>query len=119
MVSGVGMHMTHHTYAVYSGTPRALELPDEAAARREVDAAPRRKIRANATGTARLSAYSVVHGREGPAFALAICDLPEGDRCYARSENADLMRDMQEHEWSGREVSLVPGAQGVNLIDTC
>ena len=30
MVSGVGMHMTHHTYAVYSGTPGELSLPDEA-----------------------------------------------------------------------------------------
>ncbi|MBW2696992.1 MAG: acetyl-CoA synthetase [Deltaproteobacteria bacterium] len=117
MVSGVGMHMTHHTYAVYSATPGPLLMPDEAAARRQVDAAPRREIRVSATGSARIVTYSVVHGREGRRFALAVCDLPEGERCYARSENADLMRDMEAREWVGRDVTLVEGEGGVNLIE--
>ena len=116
MVSGVGMHMTHHTYAVYSGTPGELSLPDEAAAQKEVAEAPVRAIRATATGRARIAAYSVVHDREGPSFGEAVCDLPGGDRCYARTESTDRMREMEEHEWVGRDVTLEPGSNGVNMI---
>jgi acetyl-CoA C-acetyltransferase len=117
MVSGVGMHMTHHTYAVYSATPGALQPPDEAGARKQVEAVPRRTIRPSAKGTARIAAYSVVHGREGPRFGVAVCDLPEGDRCYARTEHDASMRDMEASEWVGREVKLSTTDGGVNRID--
>jgi acetyl-CoA C-acetyltransferase len=116
MVSGVGMHMTNHVFAVYSATPGAVSVPDEEAAQVRVDAVERCAIRNTATGVATIAAYSVVHDREGAAWGLAICDLPGGDRCYARVEDASLMQAMEQEEWVGRKVALVDGGKGVNLV---
>ncbi len=116
MTTGVGMHMTNHSFAVYSGEPGALLPPEEKKVQAEIDGAGRRKIRDHATGAARVAAYSVVHGREGRRFATAICDLPGGDRCYARSESPDLMSAMESREFVGESVELVEGEKGVNRI---
>ncbi len=117
MVSGVGMHMTNHVFAVYSAEPGVVVLPDEGAVQARVDASPRREIRNTATGAASVAAYSVVHDRKGPAWGLAVCDLPEGDRCYARVEDRDLLKEMEETEWVGRDVKLVDAGGGVNRIE--
>jgi acetyl-CoA C-acetyltransferase len=116
MVSGVGMHMTNHVFGIYSATPGRVDPPDEAAVQARVQAAPRRTIRNTATGPAVVRTYSVVHSREGPVWGLAVCDLPEGERCYARVEDAGLMASMEESEWVGRQVALEDAGKGVNLI---
>ncbi|MFQ5417276.1 MAG: hypothetical protein ACE5FL_09545, partial [Myxococcota bacterium] len=82
------------------------------------DAAGRLPIRDTATGSARVAAYSVVHPREGPAWGLAVCDLPGALRCYARVDDPGLVRAMEESEWVGRDVKLVDAGKGVNLIDS-
>ncbi len=117
MVSGVGMHMTNHVFALYSAEPAAVAPPDEAAVQARLEAAPRRAIRNTATGAARVAAYSVVHSREGPEWGLAVCDLPVGDRCYARVDDLQLMEQMEETEWVGRDVKLVDAGNGVNRIE--
>jgi acetyl-CoA C-acetyltransferase len=117
MVSGVGMHMTNHVYAVYSATPGAVTLPDEAAAQARVDALPKRAIANTAAGPASVAAYSVVHDREGPAYGLLVCDLPGGQRCYARTDDPVAMQSLQDEEWVGRKIVLVDGAGGVNRLE--
>lgn len=120
LVSGVGMHMTYHVFALYSARPAEsgeLQPPDQLAVQARVDAAPRRSIRNTATGSARVAAYSVVHDRAGPEWGLAICDLPEGDRCYARLDDLQRMQDAKETEWVGRHVTLVDAGNGVNRIE--
>jgi acetyl-CoA C-acetyltransferase len=117
MVSGVGMHMTNHVYAVYSATPGAVTLPDEAAAQARVDALPKRAIANTAAGPASVAAYSVVHDREGPAYGLLVCDLPGGQRCYARTDDPVAMRSLQDEEWVGRKIVLVDAAGGVNRLE--
>jgi acetyl-CoA C-acetyltransferase len=117
MVSGVGMHMTNHVFAIYSATPGPMAPPDEAAAQARVEAAGRRSIRDTATGSARVAAYSVVHDRDGPAWGLAVCDLPGHERCYARVDDPGLMRAMEESEWVGCDVKLVDAGKGVNRIE--
>jgi len=114
MVSGVGMHMTNHVFGVYSGTPGTVEPPDEAGVRQHLAQEPRRSIRKTATGRATLATYSVVHERQGPIWGLAVCDLPEGDRCYARIEEPEMLEAMEKTEWVGRELRLRPGPPGVN-----
>ncbi|MEO2166787.1 MAG: acetyl-CoA synthetase [bacterium] len=116
MVSGVGMHMTNHVFAVYSAEPGRVEPPDQNAVQMRVDAVPRRAIRNTATGPARVAAYSVVHSREGPERGLVVCDLPEGDRCYARVDGLQLMRNMEETEWVGRDVELLEDGEGINRV---
>ncbi|MCB1014087.1 MAG: hypothetical protein KDB10_03070 [Acidimicrobiales bacterium] len=114
LVSGVGMHMTKHAFGVYSTTPAPLEWPDVPGVRARVEATPVRAIRDEAEGAGTVAAYTVAHGRDGAAeWGLALVDLPEGDRCYARVDDAALLAEMEATEWVGAGVDLV-SADGVN-----
>lgn len=118
MVSGVGMHMTKHTWAVYGGEVggTAPQPPDEAAVQAGLDATAPREITDVAAGPARVAAYSVVHGRDGGAqWGLAVVDLPDGTRAYGRCEDEDLLARWEAEEWVGRDVELRPDGQ-VNRI---
>jgi acetyl-CoA C-acetyltransferase len=117
MVSGVGMHMTNHVYGVYSATPGDVAPPNAAAVQARVDATPRRSIRDTATGPAQVAAYSVLHSRRGPESGLAVCDLPDGSRTYARVEGEERLREMESAEWVGRSVVLRDGGDSVNLVE--
>jgi acetyl-CoA C-acetyltransferase len=100
LVSGVGMHMQKHVFATYSTTPGAV-LPREPRAR--IPAAKR--ITNTYTGPATIAAYSVVHGRDSSAESgVAICDLPDDSRCYARF--ADNLEAAEAEEWVGRRVDI-------------
>src|SRR5205807_85262 len=69
MVSGVGMHMTKHVYAVYSSEPPAQQLQpvDGAALQAGLDALPQKAIIDSYTGRATIATYTVAHGRGGDA----------------------------------------------------
>lgn len=117
LVSGVGMHLTKHVYAVYSSEPGAVKPPDEDALQQRLDERPRRPIVDHATGPATVVAYSVVHARSGEAsWGLAVCDLPAGGRCYARTADAALLSAWEAQEWVGRCVQLEPGEGGTNVV---
>src|SRR5439155_20063495 len=61
MVSGVGMHMTKHVYAVYSSEPpaQALEPVDGAALQAGLGAMPKKAITESCTGRAPIATYPV------------------------------------------------------------
>lgn len=109
LVTGVGMHMTNHSFAIYSSSPKDIHLP----ALRAPDSA-RRDIVDQAAGRAVVAGYTVVHaGPEQTAFA--VCELPSGARCYARCGAPDIVSAMQQEEWVGRDVVL-SCENGVNSI---
>ncbi len=112
LVTGVGMHMTKHVYAVYSTTPAdtLVEPGDGAAAQAALDEIRMKAIRDTATGPATIATYSIVHGRDGlPEWGLAICDLPQGDRAYAKILDLELLVELEAEEGVGRAIELVPG----------
>jgi hypothetical protein len=111
------MHMTNHVFAIYSATPGSISPPDLGAVQQRVAEVPCRPIRNPAAGPAAIAAYSVVHDREGPAWGLAVCDLPGGERCYARSRDAELLVSLEEEEWVGRRVRLRSDEAKVNHIE--
>ena len=113
LVTGVGMHMTKHVAGVYSTTPGPVQMSEPASAPSCVPIVDRFEGRATVSG------YSVVHGREGPEWALVVCDLPDAaGRAYARVEQADLLVDASSSEWVGRLVSVTPHPDrpGVNMV---
>jgi acetyl-CoA C-acetyltransferase len=117
MVSGVGMHMTNHAYGLYSATPGAIEPSRSVEVQRGLDSVAPAANRDVALGPATVATYSVVHGRDGrPDWGLAVVDLPEGDRAYAKVLEPALLADMEATEWVGRSVTLTNGGDGVNLI---
>ena len=121
MVSGVGMHMTKHAFGVY----RSARPDEEAVARLAAltavtnppSPAPGKTIQDVYSGDAEVVAYSVVHARSGePEWALAVCDLPDGERAYARVEEPAVLTDMEKEEWVGASVRLNTGEDRINRI---
>jgi acetyl-CoA C-acetyltransferase len=113
LVSGVGMHLTKHVYAAYSTTPGPIAPADDADAQAELDVAnPPRSIVDTWTGPAGLAAYSVVHGRDGAAqWGLGVCELDDGSRAYARTEDPGVLAAWEAEEWVGRPVRLEADGQ--------
>ena len=103
LVSGVGMHMTKHVYAVYSTAPGPVAPPSDLG----LDALPTRTITASYEGPATVATYTVAHGRDGsPEWGLVIADLPDGTRAYAKITDAALLADAESRELVGEQVSL-------------
>lgn len=103
LVSGVGMHMTKHIYAVYGGDPARARRP-VAEMPAPVEPVP---ITATHTGEVTVAAYSVVHDRDGSvSWGLAVCDLADGSRTYGRCEDEGLLAAWEVEEWVGRRVRL-------------
>jgi acetyl-CoA C-acetyltransferase len=122
LVSGVGMHMTKHVFGVYRASPGPVEPPDSTVVQAAVDRAGSTPVVAQHDGDATVSAYSVVHGRDGsPEWALLVCDLPSGDRTYAQVRHRELCVDAETNELVGRTVTLtvhtVNGPAGTNPVN--
>ena len=108
LVTGVGMHMTKHGAGVYSTEPGPVVPPDLTALQARLDGAhPPVAITDTASGRATVATYSVLHGRDGSAeTGLAVVDLPDGTRAYARVDDAVLLAEMEATEWIGTAVDL-------------
>jgi acetyl-CoA C-acetyltransferase len=114
LVSAVGMHMTNHSFAVYSSQPRELNAIPLRGPDVDERQTATREIVDDATGPAVVVGYTVLHGNADP-YALAICELENGARCYARCDDADTVSAMQREEWVGRNIRL-NCANGVNKL---
>jgi acetyl-CoA C-acetyltransferase len=104
LVTGVGMHMTHHGAALWSTRPGDLVLPAEPGP------LPQTTVVHGAEGPARVVTYSTVYDRTGPEWTALICDLPDGTRCYARLEDPPPA----DTDLLGATVTLVPGPRRVH-----
>ena len=80
-----------------------LELPTRDEVARKT---PTREIVPDAEGTATVAGYTVVHLEGVPTKGVAVCDLPDGRRTVAATENAALARRMTEKELCGRRVLI-------------
>ncbi len=109
LVTGVGMHMTNHSFAIYSSVPQAINTvsPGEAE-NKSVE------ITAQADGPAVIVGYTVMHTKTDQ-YALAVCELESGARCYARCDDPEMVNCMEQEEWVGRAVQLRCD-NGVNTI---
>jgi acetyl-CoA C-acetyltransferase len=103
MVSGVGMHMTKHVFGVYSTDPGPV-VPSVSVA--PVPAAP---VVATHEGDAVVSAYSVIHDRDGaPGWGLLVCEIANSARVYARLSDPTACAQAEARELVGERVTLSP-----------
>jgi acetyl-CoA C-acetyltransferase len=119
MVTGVGMHMAKHVAAVYSREPGAAsEAPDHAAQQNVVgEPETDRIVVGHADGPAVVRAATVVHGHDGsPETVLAICGLPDGHRCYARSEHPDVIDAVERGAWIEAPALVTARSDGTNEL---
>jgi acetyl-CoA C-acetyltransferase len=100
LVTGVGMHMTNHSCAIYSSTARDIKAIAPAR-----QACATREIAARAGGTATIVGYTVLHTKT-ERYAVAVCEFSDGARCYARCSDPGLASAMEQEEWVGRTISL-------------
>jgi acetyl-CoA C-acetyltransferase len=109
LVSGVGMHMTKHVYGVYSTKPGPVSPPEFAARQAKLDDTGTRAVAPEFQGDAVVVAYSVIHERDGaPRTAVLVCELPDGTRTYARSDDEALAADAESRELVGVTVRCEP-----------
>jgi acetyl-CoA C-acetyltransferase len=117
MVSGVGMHMTKHAFGVYSTEPPAAVSADAVGAAAVAGTGAPRRITDLHDGPATVAAYTVVHARTGePEWGLAVCDLADGSRAYARIDDPGHLDGAESTEWVGTGVELKAGSDRVNRV---
>ncbi|MEY2470927.1 MAG: acetyl-CoA C-acetyltransferase [Actinomycetota bacterium] len=117
LVSGVGMHMTKHCYGVYSTTPGDVIVPDQKGVQSSLDVREPVPITDVHAGPVTVASYTVAHGRDGaPEWGLVIGDVGDGSRAYGKVDDPALLAEMEEREFVGATVELVPADGGVNLV---
>ena len=73
----------------------------------EVAAATRvRRLDGRFEGAARVGGYTVLHEAGDPKRAIVVCDLENGDRTVAASEDPSLLAACMAEEWCGRTVRV-------------
>ncbi|MBV8560538.1 MAG: hypothetical protein JO050_07180, partial [Acidimicrobiia bacterium] len=78
---------------------------------------PKKAITDSHSGSATVATYTVAHGRGGGAeWGLAVCDLDDGSRAYAKVLDPDLLAQAEAAELVGAGVSLVPGDNNANMV---
>jgi acetyl-CoA C-acetyltransferase len=105
VVSGVGMHMTKHAYAVYSTTPGAAapRPPGELG----LESVPVREVVSTYDGDARVVTYTVAHQRDGsPEWGLIVGEIEGGRRIYAKVTDPVALQDMEQRELVGTVVRV-------------
>lgn len=119
LVTGVGMHMTKHVAAVWSTRPGRVRL-DARSTQQNWDAPalePDVPVVASATGPAHVRAATVIHSRDGsPEVAVAICELPDGTRSYARSAHDDSIAAVLDGTWTDHKAHLSDRGDGTNEL---
>lgn len=112
LTTGVGMHMTKHSWALWSVEPPLALL----GARPEPPVPATVPIVEDASGPATIAAATVLHDRDGSAIrGVALCDVADG-RAYAVTNDADLLaRWESDDEAVGDRVRLIRDGD-VNVV---
>jgi acetyl-CoA C-acetyltransferase len=67
---------------------------------------PAPEIAELADGAGSVATYTIVHGREGPTYAIVLGALTDGRRFIARSDDPAVLRAMEARDPLGAQVSL-------------
>ncbi|MFI7443757.1 acetyl-CoA synthetase [Nonomuraea indica] len=106
LVTGVGMHLTKHAYAVWSTEPGDGPVGARGDARPVFTAEPVPIVPAY-DGPAVVAGYTVAHDREGAAErGILVVDLPGGGRAHAQVPEPDLLAEAESRELVGQRVRL-------------
>ncbi len=120
LVTANGNYVTKHSFGIYSTTPVkgrwSREAPGVLQAR--LDALPKAPFTQTPSGAARVETYTVMHGRQGPDYALVFGRLEAtGERFLANTPpDPAVMWDLQNRESLGRPGTVTRAPDGRNLF---
>jgi acetyl-CoA C-acetyltransferase len=119
LTTGVGMHMTKHVAAVWSGRPGPIFGRHEHGPQHwdDGDHADERAVLDSWSGPATLMAASVVYRSDGDAdHVVGIAELADGARCYVRSERPPVIDLVAADGWAHAPIEVRPTATGTNEL---
>jgi acetyl-CoA C-acetyltransferase len=102
-----GGYATKQACAVYGPTP-PKDTFKRINVQSEIDAHPTREVNCSPDGEATIEAYTVMHGHEGPEYALITTLMADGRRALSKTDDNTLMESMMEEEYVGCRASVNP-----------
>lgn len=120
LVTANGNYVTKHSFGVYSTAapagPWRREAP--AALQAQLDALPKAPFTETPQGGATIEAYTVMHGKEGPEFAVVFGRLAAtGQRFIANlPDDRAALWDLQNRDSLGRPGQVQRSTEGRNLF---
>jgi acetyl-CoA C-acetyltransferase len=108
LITANGGNLYKHAHCIYASEapPRDFQFENVQA---EINALPARDTLAAYSGEVTIESYTVMYDGDGPAIGHVACLAPGGQRTWANTDDADLMRAMTEEEFCGRRASLDAG----------
>ncbi|MFK7967081.1 MAG: acetyl-CoA acetyltransferase [Burkholderiaceae bacterium] len=104
LVTANGNYLTKHSAGIYSTEPNGKAPTEAADLQPALDALPKVEIAELAEGSAEIESYTVMHDREGPASAIVLGRLDNGQRFIANTDDdKGLWHDMERKEWIGHK----------------
>ncbi len=120
LVTANGNYVTKHSFGVYSTDAPAAPWQRESPAvlQAQMDALPKAPFTETPHGDARIETYTVMHGRDGPEFAVIFGRLVEtGQRFIANlPDDAAAAWDLQNRDSLGRPGRVAP-IDGRNVFE--
>jgi len=119
MVTGIGMHMTKHVAGIWSTIPGSNPLPSVSTPQKTVLADDRnsRLVREEVDSLVTIYSATVTYDQNGdPESVIAICELKDGTRCYAHTEDKDAIQSALAGDWVNLPASVVPTSAGTNRL---
>jgi acetyl-CoA C-acetyltransferase len=106
MLTAVSGMLTKQGVSLWSTQPPAAPC-EFADVSREVAAAMQTvEVIADYEGPAVIASYTVLYDGDEPARAVVICDLPDGRRTVAATEDRGFAKSLTESEGCGRRVDV-------------
>jgi acetyl-CoA C-acetyltransferase len=109
LVTSISGMNTKQACALYAAEPNPAgwqfaDVTDEVAAATDLV-----EVVSGYEGGATIAGFTVLFQGENPWRAVAVCDLPDGNRTVAYSEDSVLVNAMLEGEFVGRTVAIADG----------
>lgn len=104
MVTANGNYLTKHSVGIYSSEPpeRPFVRKGPEIYQAGIDAVPGPETTVTPDGPATIETYTVMHEREGPAYAILFGRLLDGRRFIANTpQDPALLRNMTEQDYMG------------------
>jgi acetyl-CoA C-acetyltransferase len=111
LLTGVGWYMTRHSVGVFASAPPPSARSAKALEPNVPAPPPAVAVVGDATGSATIESYTVVHERDGaPARGIVVARLADGRRCLAHTPtDRDVLEALERAEGVGRRGRLSAG----------